>query len=683
MNTCRRFNAVEALAGLAGGECVLVADRASRRGVCRVEVSPAGFERALGGEFGAAIVSLEGLVRPNVLAGIAETVKGGGFLALVAPPLDSWDPGPPGGRGFYRRYLLSSIRRCRLHLWLEECGGSVKVVSESLKAPAARPDGESWEIKSRVGVPRRLMGLARTYSQALALEAGARFLRSGARTFFVRGDRGRGKSFLVGLLLALAIYWHAIGRAVVVGPSPLSVQSLLRGLLAGLEALGLEGRFKVVESGGDVVRVSGPWFRVSYEPPDTAEPAPMTVVDEAAAVGVARVRRLSWRGGKIIVSTTVHGYEGSGRSFAKLLPPLLPKPLVDVELVEPVRYPQGDPLEEWVYDTFLLKAEPSSPPDGFEPREVSMEIVDPGSLSPEDLGQLYGILVQAHYRNMPDDILAIMDSPHHTVHALRAGRVYIAVADVVEESDSVDREARIALERIKLLSGEDSTLKAFRVSRIAVHPDLQRRGLGSRLLLAIEAWARERGADLVTSMFSRHEVIGFWLRNGYTPFYVSPRYNRITGEKNVGVAKPLTERGRRALERAARSMLLRLLLSGSSVYRDLAAEKMAALIEAMPPAEPRLGLTEEQERMLRLYLAGEVDIEQAMDAVYIQVVRSLASKRPLPLSGRELVAVIARVVQGKPINEVASILSSGIDEAAAIVDRAVKRLIGAASEQYH
>ena len=658
---------------------MLVAEKAMRSGLCREEVSPAAFERVLGGEFKAAIISTGGLLRPNVVAGVAETVRGGGFLAIVAPPLGEWDPGPPGARGFYRRYLLASLRSCKAHYWVEECGGKLRLVSSSLEFPKEVSKAEGARgFKSKVGVPRSLLSKTLTMSQAQALEAGGRFLKSPARTLFVRGDRGRGKSYVTGLILALAVYWHAVGRAVVIGPTPLSVSSLMRGLLEGLKTLGLEGRFRVVRnSEGHVVRVTGPWFRVSYEEPESAEPAPLVAIDEAAAVGVSRVRRLSWRGGKIIISTTIHGYEGSGRTFARLLPQLLPKPLVEVEMEDPIRYPPGDPLEEWVYRTFLLKAEPPPPPQSLE--ELEYRLLDPIRDDWRVLEEAYGILVQAHYRNMPDDLLGIMDSPHHHIHALIASGVPVAVADVVDESFKGEEAARIAFERLKLMAGEAAEgLKSYRISRIAVHPQLQRRGLGSRLLKGIEEWAKSRGANLVLTMFSRHDVIEFWVRNGYMPYYVSPRYNKVTGEKNIAMGKALNEKARRALEEASNAMLHKLMLAGSSVYRDLAAEKMVMLISASPPSRPPLGLTDAQKRMAMLYIEGKVEMEQAMDAVLILVVKALSTIRPIPLDDREIVAAVARVIQGKPLNEVANILGVTVSKAQEIVDSAVRKLVEAA-----
>ncbi len=425
------------------------------------------------------------------------------------------------------------------------------------------------------------------------------------------------------------------------------------------------------------MRITGPWFQVSYETPETAEPGPLTVVDEAASVGIARVRRLSWRGGKIIVSTTIHGYEGSGRAFERILPRLLPKPIGECRLNEPVRYFQGDPLEEWVYETFMLKAEPQRLPGPVSTEKVRHEILDPAMLvDREVLESVFGVLAQAHYRNSPDELLVILDSPHHSTHILRHEGVIVAVADVVEESGKVEEAARIGLEKLKLMAGPYwENLSSFRVSRIAVHPELQGRGLGSKLLAAIEEWARSRGADVVTTIFSRHDVIGFWLRNGYIPYYVSPRYNRVTGEKNIAMAKPLSRKGERVVGEASKTLTLRLLLAAPSVYRDLAAEKMASLLRSTSRASFRAELLPSQRMALEKYLRGELDLEQVMDVVLIETIRVIAGERPIPLEDTELVAVIARVVQGKPLNEVASIIGESMEEAMRIVDRALKRLL--------
>ena len=643
---------VELLGG--SGGCIAAAPRRllpSCPGDCRC-VSPGRFQRALGQEARLVVIATDGLLRPNLVAGLAGAVSAGGLLAVTAPPLDRWSPGPASGAGGYRRYLLDALHRAPVVLWADADTG--RVYAE--RRPRERA-GE-WRLGSRGyrprhAVPRALLGLAVTLSQAYALDAFAGFLSGRQRSFLVIGDRGRGKSFLLGLAAALAVQRGALGEAVAVAPEPAGLASFFQGLVRGLDALRV--RYRVRQRGGDVVAVTGPWFRVAYQPVDSAKPAAFLVVDEAGAVGVARLRRLSWRSGRVLVATTIHGYEGSGRVFAHMVGEVLPRPLASVELAEPVRYPPGDPLEEWVNETFMLRPEPE--PLGPEGEPV-YEQVSAEKLASEQrlLRAVYSLLALAHYRGEPDYLLVLLESRTHTVHVLRNGGSIVAVADVGLEDWGQPEEGRVSLTLLSLQAGGAGGLQAARVVRIAVHPGLQRRGLGTRLLRHVEEWARGRGVDLVTAVFGRHDVLGFWLRAGYTPFYVSPRFNRYTGEKNIGVAKPLTAAGRRVLEEAARELRLRLLFSAHGVYRDLAAEKIAALLRALPSVEPLGGLTPGQRRRLCMHLQGLVEAEQALDALYLAAAIALSRREAAKrLSERRLLLAVARLLQGKPPDEAAEI----------------------------
>ncbi|MCE4616774.1 MAG: GNAT family N-acetyltransferase [Aeropyrum sp.] len=671
---------IRLLSGLVGGDCLLVSSKEFRgSGRCGAEASPAGIEKVLGGEYSAAILAVDGLIRPSIIAAAGETVRAGGFLALLSRPAARWNPGPEGGRGLYSKYLRESIPRCDIHLWIDEEEG---VISEKLEPPKLARAAEDLKTIRVDGVPRALVAAARTPDQARVLGEIYRFARGRYRSLLVRGDRGRGKSYVVGLGLALMASRKMIGRAVVVGPTPLSVQSVMRGLLDGLGRLGIKGVKVRRSEGGDVVRVSGSWFRVSYERPDQAEPAPVTVIDEAAAVGVARVRRLSWRGGKTIVSTTVHGYEGSGRTFQNLIHNILPKPVLEAELSTPIRYRPGDPLERWLYETFLLKAEAPHLRMVGEPNPVRVRAEDL-AVDRARLKALYSILVEAHYRNTPDDLLLLLESPNHSLYALEASGTPIAVADVVVESPHGDPEARLALDRLLFMAGASyENIKSWRVSRIAVASGLQRRGYGSRLLQHIEDEARSSGASLVTTIFSRHEVLEFWLKNGYTPYYASPRYNKVTGEKNIALAKPLRPEGRRLLERASKTLARKLVLAGSSVYRDLAAEKIARLLLSTPPQKGGLVMTEVQRRHLEMFLRGESMLESVFDAVFIAIAEILLNERRIDIDSRLLAGIIAKVVQGKPYSEVASILGVGLDEAVDVIDSGLRKLISSYLSKY-
>jgi len=655
------FGSAAWLAGLLGsglggaGACIApVEGREALRGSsgCGRVYSPSAIQELLGGENRFVVLAVPGLLRPNLVAAAAETVRAGGVAALVAPPLPLWRPGGEQSIGAYKRYLLNSFYRARSIFWA--CLDRGVVYASRLPGGRASPLPGPGGYRPRSPLPRALVEAAATLEQAERLDEVAGFLRSRGRGVLVLGDRGRGKSGLLGLVVAYLVHSHMAGFVSVTGPSVWGVQSLFRVLDSALERLGV--RHWRVERHGVVVGVAGPWFHVRYHTPDQAQPGPYTVVDEAAALGPSRLRVLAARSPRLLAATTIHGYEGSGRVLAHVVESVLPAPRLVVELSTPVRYPPGDPLEDWVYSTFMLRAEPGPPPSlgGGEPRVVEVDrlhLADDHML----LEKLYSILVEAHYRNEPDDLALILDAPHHRLYALLAGQEPVAVADVAEEGVETPWEARILLDKLASAAGYHRVGRGWRIVRIAVHPALQRRGLGSRLLRGIEERARARGLDWLGAIYGRVEVTRFWLRNGLLPVYASPLPNRVTGEHNIGVAKGLSDSGREAVAAAAAALLARLLWGGGSLYRSLPAEVYAELLHGAPGLEerlPRIGLADAQAAELARAAAGQGGAEAAVAALAAAAQAAAGLYGGLwPLGSRERLVLAARALQGRSLRE--------------------------------
>ena len=296
----------------------------------------------------------------------------------------------------------------------------------------------------------------------------------------------------------------------------------------------------------------------------------------------------------------------------------------------------------------------------------------------ELLRSIYSLLVSAHYRNEPDDLVTLLDAPHHEVRALVAGGVPVAVAQVAVEGPvkdvaravSTGVEGVLVLDKLLRFDAAMARFRGWRIVRIAVHPQLQRRGLGSRLLSELE---RECRLDFVGSIFSRGDVLRFWVRNGYRVIYVSPRFNRVTGEKNIAVVKPISPTFADALNRVLPEIKLRLLLGLHDVYRDLpseyAADALLSLRDVRCPFQPEL--TPGQARRLELFLSGRVRYEAASDAIYLLAIRRICSGW-LPSDHRALLALVARVLQGKPMDDVASLVKASIEGAQRIVEHVAK-----------
>ncbi len=648
------YGVAELLARVLPGPVTCVAPVEGRprlRPVCGRLLSPSAIEELLGSESGSVVLAVPRLLRPNLFAAAAETVRAGGVVAVAAPPLGEWNPGGGMSIGAYRRYLLRRLGEARSIYWFDADSGTV-YASRLPGGRAEAPEGPAG-YRARSPVPRALLEAAATREQAEAMDTIIEFLRGRGRSVLVLGDRGRGKSGLLGLLLAYLVHSHMVGFVPVTAPSPWGVQSMFRVLSGALE--GLRIKHWEIRRGQLVIGVAGPWFHIRYHTPDHVQPGPYLVVDEAAAVGPVRLRALAARSPRLLAATTVHGYEGSGRILSHMVERLLPAPRLVVELRTPVRYPPGDPLEEWVYETFMLRAEPGPPPSRAE--EARPVALDRGKLveDQELLRRVYALLVSAHYRNEPDDLALLLDAPHHRLYALLAPDGPVAVADVAEETPETPWEARILYDKLASATPSAAGLRGWRVVRIAVHPDLQRRGHGSRLLRAIEDQGRGSGVDWMGAIYGRPVVTRFWLSNEYLPVYVSPMPNRATGEHNIGVAKPLSPRGSRAVLEAASDTLARLLDAAHSLYRSIDTDTAALLATGSPllaGALPPRRLQRGQEARARAVAAGQMEPEQALDAARILAWSMAAHYGGLwPLPWGERRAVAARVLQGRSLRE--------------------------------
>jgi len=642
------------------------------------KVSPASLERVLGREYDASIIASDTILQPNLLAAVSETVRGGGVLTLLVPPLQQWQPGGSNSRGVYKKYLVESFYEANSILWGDVDAETIYMARypSTPKAPIWNPDS----FRSEHGVPRKLVKVCATEEQAKLLDVFAGFLRSRGRSFVVVGDRGRGKSGFLALATALLIQRKMVGFLPVTAPTPHNVQSFFAVLAKALKELDIE--YHVIEKYGLVIGVSGRWFHVRYHTPDQVSGGSFTIVDEAAAIGPARLRRIIRYSRRLLVATTVHGYEGSGRTFTKMVIDWMPEPKQVVTMRYPVRYAPGDPLEEWLYKTLVLRPYlPQIKKVEKEPKYVWFkpeELVDNKPL----LRQVYSVLVEAHYRNEPNDLAMMIDAPHYEVHALVVddGKP-LAVAETAYDSCEMPYESRMLVDLLSQYAGELICVEpGARIVRIAVHPQFQRRGYGSKLLVAIEKWGLNRKLGWIGAVFSRSEVIGFWLRNGYYVVYISPRFNKVTGEKNIAVAKPLTQKSREAIVKAAKAFLYRLLLSLPTIYRDIPAETVARILYEQPPLTPSkqlISLPPELTCRLKAYVEGKVDYEAVWDALFATTINIILLKGGrLPVeSWRERVAYIARVLQWKPISDVARIVGVAEHEAHKLVDEVGRMLV--------
>lgn len=146
-------------------------------------------------------------------------------------------------------------------------------------------------------------------------------------TVSLTAGRGRGKSAALGISIASAIV-YGFSNIFVTAPSPENLSTVFEFVFKGLDALNYKEHtdYDIFQSQNPdfnhaVIRVNV--FRdhrqtIQYiQPQDSAylSQAELLVVDEAAAIPITLVKKLMGPY-MVVLSSTVHGYEGTGRSLS-------------------------------------------------------------------------------------------------------------------------------------------------------------------------------------------------------------------------------------------------------------------------------------------------------------------------------------------------------------------------------
>jgi N-acetyltransferase 10 len=526
-------------------------------------------------------------ITPNLLARTIETVEGGGIVVLLLKTMTSLrqlytmtmeshdrlrteSHQDVVGR-FNERFLLS-LGHCQECLVLDD---ELNILPISSHARGIKPfqrdedtdltpeQQELADLKRSLADTQpvgALVNVAKTVDQARAVltfvEAiSEKTLRS---TVALTAGRGRGKSSALGVAIAAAVA-HGYSNIFVTSPTPENLKTLFEFVFKAFDALNYteHADYELVQSTNPdfnkaIVRVNV--FRshrqtIQYIAPQDWQKlgqAELVVIDEAAAIPLPLVKKLL---GPYLVflSSTVNGYEGTGRALShKLIKQLreqgrattdtsmstgtaaaaseasLPsagRVFRDISLDEPIRYASGDGVEKWLNNLLCLDANEHIPRiiSGMpHPSECELYYVERDTLlshhkaSEEFLQRMMGLYVSSHYKNTPDDLQLLADAPAHHLFVL-LGPVsqsqntlpdLLCVMQVCFEGAISKESVAASLARGLKNAGDMipwtistqfqeqtfASLSGARVVRIATHPELQRMGYGQRALDQLAAY---------------------------------------------------------------------------------------------------------------------------------------------------------------------------------------------------
>ncbi len=648
----------------------------------------------LGRDLDAVVFDIHSGCHVDALGAVAGTIRGGGLLILLTPPLDElWQFDDPEHERItvapYARQDVTGRFLQRLARTIKYADGLVVVSPREDEGDGLHISGLDYRGPAVAAEPMAAGELCRTPEQSDAVAAVVKVATGHRRRPLVlTSDRGRGKSAALGIAAAQLIL-DGRQHIIVTAPQLASVEGVFEHARALLpDAIVSRGS---IHTGAGVIEFVAPDDLVA-QPRDAC----LVMVDEAAAIPVPMLTQLLEQSARIVFATTVHGYEGTGQGFAVRFHNVLSSKTPGwraLTLETPIRWAAADPLEAFIFRALLLNA--SAVVEG-QIAEATLEAcvierLDRDCLEASEpmLAELFGLLVLAHYRTRPFDLRLLLDGPNVDIYTMRYQGHVVGAALVALEGGFDEATAAAIYENRRRPQGnlipqtlsahlgleQAASLRYARLMRIAIHPALQRRGFGSALLQAIAGQLGSAVDCLGSSFGVTPELLHFWHRAGFVPVRLGLTREQTSGTHSVVMLRPQTVEGETLLL-SARDRFLRTL-------PHLLAEPLAGLDAALVAAlsvRPELEL----ERMdaqdwadLVAFGFGQRGYEMSSPALWRLVVSALSDPAlPEMLSDTKRDALIIKVLQRRSWLDTAS--SLGLSGRAAVLEllrNAVRTLV--------
>ncbi len=644
-------------------------------------------ERLLGTELDTLVYDAHCGFDPDALGAALGALRGGGLLVLLTPDIDAWPglPDPLADR-LARDVAAAAQKPSRLIRRL------VRVLSQASGVTLVRagrplpPPPESPVHASRTPQP----GDTGTQDQRLAVAAILKTAHGRARRPLVlTSDRGRGKSAALGLAAAELL---ADGQAQILVTAPRHAAIAPVFAHAGQMLPQAQMAPGALRHGAATLQFLPPDQLAQAHPP-----ADLVLVDEAAGIPAPLLGALLHRYPRIVFATTVHGYEGTGRGFEvrfrATLDGLTPG-WRSLTLTTPIRWAEGDPCEALAARALLLDAAPAADSELAQayPMTCTFARLDRDALAGDEprLGQLFGLLVLAHYQTRPADLRHLLDGPGVRVYVLsHRGRIAATALCALEGGLDPDLGAAVFAGRRRprghllpqTLSAhagisEAADLRYLRLVRIAVHPAVQGRGLGSRLVAGVQADARRLGLDILGASFgATTELLRFWRRCGLTAAHMGTSRNAASGAHAAVVLAGLSPAGESLAEVARRRLGQRLPVLLANPLRGIEPDLALEILSATPAPPPILDLDAQTWRELAAFAYAARPFESVLAPLCEAAAAGLA-RAPLSLTKTQAQALVAAVLQHRHLSAVAALTgASGRAEVIAGLRAATRALL--------
>ena len=392
----------------------------------------------------------------------------------------------------------------------------------------------------------------------------ARLLQQMAETeeaiLIITAKRGRGKSALVGLFAKQQV---AQNQPVILTAPNKSAVNIFNAF-----------------AGVDIIFMSPDELsqHVSEAPQQVANH--WLFVDEAAMIPLDILFRLTNAFKRVVLTTTLHSYEGTGRGFLLKFMAKTDRTLRHFELFTPLRWQADDKLEAFIDDLLLCDCEdrlPQPPYDSVLAEQIQISHCE--RIPHDQMESVYGLLTLAHYRTSPLDLRRLLDAPQQQFYLAHAQDALLGCAWTVSEGGLTDKtlirqirrgerrpRGNLVAQMLCFQAGleEACELRSLRISRIAVQPNWQQQGLGQRLIAKMkQQQIKQQGTvDFLSVSFGyTPELLAFWQKCGFILVHFSESKEASSGCYSVVALCPLSEEGRAFVQQAEKQFQRNLPLS--------------------------------------------------------------------------------------------------------------------------
>ncbi|MGV6988587.1 tRNA(Met) cytidine acetyltransferase TmcA [Testudinibacter sp. P80/BLE/0925] len=308
------------------------------------------------------------------------------------------------------------------------------------------------------------------------------------------------------------------------------------------------------------------------------------IIDEAAMIPLEMLATICRYFKHILLTTTIHGYEGTGRGFELKFKQLTDRTCQLLHLRQPLRYAEHDPLERWLDDLLLLTNELS--PTNSQSENLTFAEISQAALvaDPQQIRQFYRLLSLAHYRTSPLDLRRLLDAQGQRFWLLKqqnqiVGGIWALAEGGITDSDLIEKiwrgerrpNGNLVAQALCFQADlpQACALRSLRISRIALLPHLQRQGFGKQLLQRLLEDCRAELDFISVSFGYGTDLANFWQKCGFQIIHVSSGKEASSGCYSVMAIYPLSSSGERFCQIARRQFLHNFPLAAHALFTTL------------------------------------------------------------------------------------------------------------------